>query len=336
MREFQRSLVGVRANRVAVSAGPTKIECSDAAIAKQIIDRFSSSSTFTTSTFQCHDSSWSVGKCGEGIEISVKVGGRSAMCTCRTDTIAIRPCVNNQNWGGLSPNVCNSDKITLRMTVVFLPPTAMPTETPTPQPTTLPTETPTTPQPTTLPTEIPTAHPTLPPTAIPTETPTTQPTTIPTGTPTTQPTTMPTQTPSALPTLSLTAMPTVHVDLISDFDIIDKNADGSLNYDEIVFAIADTNKDHKLSLKEYEAARADRLFIDTKYTVTNSSVVKISDDVDLSADFHTIDRNGDGFLNYDEIAFAIVDIKKNGKLSLEEYEAARADRIFVDTSYKPE
>jgi len=203
-----------------------------------------------------------------------------------------------------------------------LPPTAMPTETPTTQPTTIPTKTPTT-------------QPTLPPTAIPTETPTTQPTTMPTVTPTTQPTTMPTQTPSALPTLSLTAMPTVHADLINDFEIIDKNGDGSLNYDEIVFAIADTNKDHKLSLKEYEAARADRLFIDTKYTRTNSSV-KISDDVDLSADFHTIDRNGDGFLNYDEIAFAIVDVKKNGKLSLEEYEAARADRIFVDTSYKPE
>merc|ERR1739838_234140 len=144
------------------------------------------------------------------------------------------------------------------------------------------------------------------------------------GTPTAQPTPMPTRT----PTLSPTTRPTIHADLIKDFDIIDKNGDGSLNYDEIAFAISDTNKDNKLSLKEYEAARADRIFIDTTYTPRNSSVVKFSDDVDFITDFNIFDKNGDGFLNYDEVVFAIADIKKDGKLSLEDYEKARADRIF--------
>jgi len=309
MREFRRSLVGFGANHVVVRAGSTKIECSDITIAKQIVDRFSSSSPSTTGRleFKCQGNSWSVGTCGDGMEISVSVG-QSKICACHGNNVVIRPCVNNHNWGGSGTKACSSPTTLLRMTVYKR--TQRPTAQPTAQPTLLPTA---------MPTEAPTTQPTLPPTAMPTETPTTLPTTMPTKTPTTQPT-----------------MPTVHADLINDFDIIDKNGDGSLNYDEIVFAIADTNKDHKLSLKEYEAARADRLFIDTKYTLTNSTVVKISDDVDLSADFHTIDRNGDGFLNYDEIAFAIVDTKKNGKLSLEEYEAARADRIFVDTSYKPE
>jgi len=354
MREFRRSLVGFRATGVVVSAGSTSIKCLDTTIAKQIVDRFSSIST-SKSTFICNGKSWSVGTCGGGTEISVSVGGQGNICSCSGNTVVIRPCINNINFGGLGSKACNSPATTLRITVYSAKPTLRPTAQPTLSPTPLPTETPTTQPtlpPTNMPTETPTPQPTLPPSAMPTETPTAQPTTMPTKTPTSQPTlpptaiptktptnhptTMPTQTPSALPTLPLTSMPTVNADLIRDFDIIDKNGDGSLNYDEIVFAIADINKDQKLSLNEYKAARAATIFIDTKYTLTNSSVVKTSHDLYLNADFHTIDRNGDGFLNYDEIAFAIVDTKKNGKLSLEEYEAARADRIFVDTSYKPE
>jgi len=315
-REFSARLVRFNTIYVEVSAGSTSVRCSEAARATQITGYFSSNSK---GTFSCNGNSWSVGNCGHGREITVAVVGQSKICMCgasgHTGTIAIRPCINNAHWGGIGKQMCYSVKTRLSITVRGhnLPPINMPTRTPTDQPTSSPTV-------------MPSETPSIQPTTMPTETPTAQ--------PTSSPTVMPSETPSAPPTSSPTAKPTVHVDLISDFDIIDKNKDGSLNYDEIAFAIADTNKDDKLSLKEYEAARADRIFIDTTYSPTNTSIVKFSDDVNFTTDFDIIDRNGDQFLNYEEVAFAIADIKKDGKLSLEEYEAARADRIFVDTSYK--
>jgi len=295
MKEFRRGLVGFETTAVAVSAGSTYIKCSNATIAKQITDMFSSSS-ISNSWFSCHDKWWSVGNCGDA-SIGVKSDGKSILCTCNSQDLVIRPCEGGDNWGGAGTG-CNSATTTLSITVWDD-------------------------------TQSPTATPTAQPTVTPSLTPTTQPTWSPTATPT--------LTPTSHPTLSPTYKPTIHADLIDDFDIIDKNGDGFLNYDEIAFAIADTNKDGKLSFEEYETARADRIFVDTTYTpTTTSSTVKYSDDTYLIADFDTIDKNGDGFLNYDEVVFAIADIKKDGTLSLEEYEAARGNRIFVDTTYKRE
>jgi len=295
MQEYRQSLVGFKTAVVAIMAGSTTVTCSNAAIAKQITDSFAS---ISSGTFACQGYNWYTGPCGDGAEISVSVDD-SEICACHKDEVVIRPCINNGNWGG-SGTVCASVTTTLRMTVVEAPPTSQPT---------------------------------LSPTATPTETPTIKPTRQPTFSPTAMPTKVPTLSPSATPTSSQTFKPTVDVDLISDFDAIDKNGDGSLNYDEIAFAIADTNKDNKLSLEEYECARANRVFVDTAYTITTSITIQSSDDVYLRTDFDVIDKNGDGFLNFSEIAFAIADFKKDSKLSLEEYEAARADRIFPDTSY---
>jgi len=44
--------------------------------------------------------------------------------------------------------------------------------------------------------------------------------------------------------------------LLSDFNRIDKDGDGMLNYNEVAFDAADTNKDSQLSLGEYMDARA--------------------------------------------------------------------------------
>lgn len=282
MVRFRKSLVGLKTQAIVVRAGSSSYKCSNANVAKQIIDKFSIKAR---GTFSCSGKTWSVGVCGLGAEINVASG--RYMCTCDSaQAVVIRPCIGNddRSWGGAGSKCCDSVTTTLSITAYHVIP------------------------------------------------PTYQPTIMPTDTPTAQPTPMPTRT----PTLSPTTRPTVHADLMKDFDIIDKNGDGSLNYDEIAFAISDTNKDNKLSLKEYGAARADRILIDTGYTPTNSSVVKFSDNVVFTTDFNIVDKNGDGFLNYDEVVFAIADIKKDGKLSLEEYDKARADRILVDTSYKLE
>jgi len=121
------------------------------------------------------------------------------------------------------------------------------------------------------------------------------------------------------PTAMPTRAPTYDGDLLNDFDLIDKDEDGFLNYDEMAFDIADVDKDGILSLEEYESACADSIFAETVH------------DSDMAIDFDRIDRNDDGFLSYDEVAFDIADIFKDGLLSLGEYASARADGLFADT-----
>merc|ERR1719357_716624 len=45
-------------------------------------------------------------------------------------------------------------------------------------------------------------------------------------------------------------------DMYSDFNRIDRDGDGMLNYNEVTFDAADANKDGQLSLGEYYNARA--------------------------------------------------------------------------------
>jgi len=308
---FGQSLAGLQTTGVVLRAGSTSVKCMDATIAKQITENFSSlcSDSGTKNKYSCNGNSWVTVICG-GPEISVSVEGDINGCTCgATETVTIRPC-NSYNFGGVGSNSCNSITTTLEITIYYTLPTASPTETPTASPTNLPTETPT-----------------APPTNLPTETPTALPTNLPTETPTTPPTNLLTQRPTAQPTTSSIINSGDDVDKIKNFDIVDRDDDTALIYHEIAFAIADTNKDGKLSLSEYEAARAVRIFVDTSYMPTNS------DDIDITKDFDIIDKNVDGFLNYDEVAFAIADTTKDGRLSYEEYEAALAVGIFPDTSY---
>jgi len=100
----------------------------------------------------------------------------------------------------------------------------------------------------------------------------------------------------------------------ADFNRIDRREKkGFLTYDELVFDMADNNKDGFLSLKEYSEARDVKRF---RRTISDAGVW---------TDFHRIDKDGDGLLNYDDLAFAMADTNKDGQLSLVEYSRARAD-----------
>lgn len=300
--DFRMSLAGMEVSRIVLVAGSISVECSNRTIAQQIIDAFSAG---TVRGLSCHGNSWLAGTCGGDSSISVAREGESKACECfDNEAVMIRPCIDNSNWGGTGSDVCGSVTTTLSISVYRYIPTNMPTA---------------------MPTETPTTAPTLSPTSSPTETPTTLPTGIPSH--------LPTETPTDQPTLSIIQYEDPVDSIITDFDIVDKNGDEYLNYEEIVFAIADTAKDGRLSLDEYQAARAEGHFIDTSYSQSNFSTPNSPDFADVTKDFGIIDRNHDEFLNYDEIAFAIADITKDGKLSILEYKAARTDGIFIDTSY---
>jgi len=158
-----------------------------------------------------------------GGEIMVNDRIDGNICDCNDAALKIRPCNNGESWGGLGTG-CTQDTITLSVVVYYGASFA-----PTPDPTYLPTI------------------------INPTETPTSEPTAMPTESLPVEPSAMPTETNL---TTNVTNEP-------NDFDRIDKDGNGVLNYEEIIFDIADVNKDGNLSPDEFWAARADGLFTDT-------------------------------------------------------------------------
>jgi len=103
---------------------------------------------------------------------------------------------------------------------------------------------------------------------------------------------------------------------VMQFYRIDKSDDDLLNYDEVIFSNADSNKDNLLSTVEYSAARADYMFGET------------ATDAILLDDFDRVDKNHDGFLTFLEIAFDSADINKDGNLSITEYAETRAQELL--------
>jgi len=106
--------------------------------------------------------------------------------------------------------------------------------------------------------------------------------------------------------------------LQSDFHRSDKDQDKCLNFDEISFDVADTNKDGELTSSEYDLAIAEGLLWDTL-----SGEDKITE-------FDRIDSDQDGMLTYDEIAFSITDTNKDGIISMEELSLVRSGYISRD------
>ena len=115
METFQESLAGIEATSIVLGAGSRFYSCTDKAIAQQITNAFSNcKSDCSSQSFVCKGKVWNVGKCKSGAEISVG----SNLCTC-SGSLAIRPCVNDENWGGAGPSTCAQDKQTLSITINY-------------------------------------------------------------------------------------------------------------------------------------------------------------------------------------------------------------------------
>ena len=100
MMDYQKSLVGISINSIEISAGYTSRTCSDSHVANQIVSAFSKCRDDNCSSrkyFTCQGNKWGVGNCGDGGEIMV---GQTTVCSCSTHDVVIRPCIDNDNWGG--------------------------------------------------------------------------------------------------------------------------------------------------------------------------------------------------------------------------------------------
>ena len=115
MKTFQAHLVGLKTTSITLGAGESYFSCTDATTAKKITDAFSNcKKSCSTQRFPCNGVNWWVGTCGQGGEIMIG----NEICQC-TGTISIRPCINNDNWGGLGPNTCGQSSQTLNITVKY-------------------------------------------------------------------------------------------------------------------------------------------------------------------------------------------------------------------------
>merc|ERR1719419_1015718 len=103
----------------------------------------------------------------------------------------------------------------------------------------------------------------------------------------------------------------------SDFDRVEQDGDDVINFVEFVFDRADINEDGVISRVEFSKARANHRF------------AKTTDDSSAN-DFDRVDRNGDGFLDLDELEFDMADSNKDGGLSYDEYYVARVARTLTD------
>jgi len=100
--------------------------------------------------------------------------------------------------------------------------------------------------------------------------------------------------------------------LVEDFERADKSVNGFVDFEEIMFEIADLNGDGVLTPSEYSEARSHNRFEGT------------TSDSDIAIDFSRVDKDGNLLLTIDEIAFDIADTNKDSQLSLAEFALARS------------
>jgi hypothetical protein len=66
-----------------------------------------------TTTVACDGHTWYTGVCGGGTEVSVDAN----ICTCAStnDVYTVRPCIGNDNWGGIGNLTCAAQTQTLNV-----------------------------------------------------------------------------------------------------------------------------------------------------------------------------------------------------------------------------
>jgi cysteine-rich repeat protein len=60
----------------------------------------------------CNGRTWNVGNCGNGPEINAQLNG---VCACTSPGYTVRPCIGNNNWGGVNTATCGGPTQTIEV-----------------------------------------------------------------------------------------------------------------------------------------------------------------------------------------------------------------------------
>ena len=117
--DFQRSLVDKTIKSVTISAGDATYTCEEPSKAQQMSDTFSTCTSRSAcgmeQAFECNGNMWRVGYCSSP-EITV---GRSKICKCN-GLATVRPCINNNSWGGNGGKTCNAESQNLKLEFMYI------------------------------------------------------------------------------------------------------------------------------------------------------------------------------------------------------------------------
>jgi hypothetical protein len=91
----------------------TGVVCTDPVVVEAIADALR---TGTVGSWSCDGRTWRVGECGVGPG-SWELSAAGSICSCPNPEYLLRPCIGNQNWGGINTATCTGPDQT--MTVTF-------------------------------------------------------------------------------------------------------------------------------------------------------------------------------------------------------------------------
>lgn len=93
---------------MSTSANSTVMECNNATIVALIAQALR---TGAAGTWVDGSNTWNVGGCGSGPELSVNSGN----CSCPSPGWVVRPCIGNNNWGGIGTATCGGPTQTMKV-----------------------------------------------------------------------------------------------------------------------------------------------------------------------------------------------------------------------------
>jgi hypothetical protein len=91
----------------------TGVTCNDATIATQLCNSLATRTTLDTT---CNGVDWHVGQCSVDQSMPYEISaGTDSWCSCQSGGYTLRPCIGNNNWGGINGTSCAAPAQTIRL-----------------------------------------------------------------------------------------------------------------------------------------------------------------------------------------------------------------------------
>ena len=124
--EWRASLTGCESSITLTTNGVT-VACTDlteaAAITTYIRDWTGSGDNGLDQVLSCDGVSWAFGQCGSNPSLEIRAGGDTEICdgACfvSSSEIVMRPCIDNENWGGANGPTCGDRNNLIQPTQTF-------------------------------------------------------------------------------------------------------------------------------------------------------------------------------------------------------------------------